>query len=105
MTDIVVLGGKETVTGFRLAGVTSTSISTTSSIKDDLKSALAQEAKIIIITEDLAAFIKDEISEIGRKPMPIIVQVPGIKGFTGNAKKELKETIRRAVGFDITATG
>jgi len=105
MTDIAVIGDKETVTGFRLAGVTSTRVSTTSSVKEDLRSVLSQDAKIIMITENLAAFIKEEIGRIGRMPSPIIVQIPGIKGFTGNAKRELGETIRRAVGFDITATG
>jgi|ETN02SMinimDraft_4_1059925.scaffolds.fasta_scaffold274132_2 V/A-type H+-transporting ATPase subunit F len=102
--NICVIGDKDMVMGFRLAGVTAAypveKVADTSNV---LNQALQKEYDLIIISENHASYVSEEISKLRSKPHPVVIEVPDQTGSTGHAKKNIKEMIRRAVGVDITS--
>lgn len=101
--NIAIIGDGDTVIGFRLAGVGATYEVKPQEVPNVLDQILEKEYDVIIITEKMAAFIKERISEINRESKPIIVEIPDKGGSTGYSREALKETIKRAVGVDVTA--
>jgi V/A-type H+-transporting ATPase subunit F len=100
---IAVIGDRDTVTGFRLVGVSECAISTT---PEETRGLLYQFFRdptmgLIMITEPLAAEVEDTIVELSQSPVPVILLVPDRDGTTGAYETVLKELIRRAVGIEI----
>jgi len=102
--NICVIGDKDMVMGFRLAGVTAAypieKVSETASV---LEQALQKEYDLIVISENPASFVSEQISELRSKSHPVVIEVPDKTGSTGHAKKNIQDMIRRAVGIDITS--
>ena len=100
---IAVIGDRDTVVGFRMAGVTETFVPHT---PDETRRALKSyyndpEMGLIIITEPLAKTIEDTVIELSEAPIPVIVLIPDRAGPTGAYETVLKELVRRAVGIEI----
>lgn len=100
---IAVIGDRDTVTGFRLVGVSECAVPKT---PEDTRNLLFQYFRdpamgLILITEPLAAEVEDTIVELSQSPVPVILLVPDRDGATGAYETVLKELIRRAVGIEI----
>ncbi len=100
---IAVIGDRDTVIGFRMAGVKE---STIPSNPDETREALVDyfrdpDMGLIIITEPLAKTVEKTILELSVSPVPVIVLIPDRSGSTGAYEKVLKELVRRAVGIEI----
>ena len=100
---IAVIGDRDTVTGFRLVGVTECAIPKS---PEETRSFLYQYFRdpsmgLIMITEPVAAEVEDTIVELSQSPVPVILLVPDRNGTTGAYETVLKELIRRAVGIEI----
>ncbi len=100
---IAVIGDRDTVTGFQMAGVRMCTVSrsqevTRSTLIDYFRNP---DVGLIIITESLAKEVEDTILEISEAPIPVILLVPDRTGTTGAYEKLLRELVRRAVGIDI----
>jgi len=100
---IAVIGDRDTVTGFRLVGVSECAIPKTPAETRDLLYQFFRDPAmgLIIITEPLAAEVEDTIVEFSQSPIPVILLVPDRNGTTGAYETVLKELIRRAVGIEI----
>ncbi|MHA1754550.1 MAG: V-type ATP synthase subunit F [Candidatus Odinarchaeia archaeon] len=101
--EIAVIGDEDTVLGLKLAGVNQGYI-----IEDPLEaekkiSELKYQRKVglIIITEQLAAKIKQLIKNIIKEGFPIIIEIPDKKGPLREEEDPIRELIRKAVGVDI----
>jgi V/A-type H+-transporting ATPase subunit F len=101
---ISLIGDKDTVVGFQLAGVKDSHIVES---PEDARVALRdlaedKESGLIIITERLADKIRSDISEITEgKVTPIIVEIPDKGGPIEKKVDPIKELIKRAVGIEI----
>ncbi|WP_456481519.1 V-type ATP synthase subunit F [Methanopyrus sp.] len=91
--------------GFRLAGVR-----TVNADREDPKEAVRRlasdpEVGVIILTEDVAEEVKEEVEEIRQERIsrgeatPIFVTVPGPEGPT--EEFEIEEIVKKAVGVEI----
>jgi len=100
---IAVIGDRDTVTGFRLVGVSECA---SPKSPDETRELLLDYFRdpnmgLIIITEPLAKEVEDTIVELSQSPIPVILLIPDRNGSTGTYESVLKELIRRAVGIEI----
>lgn len=100
---IAVIGDRDTVTGFRLVGVSECAVpKSTDETRDILYSFFRDPSMgLIMITEPLAEEVEDTIVELSQSPVPVILLIPDRNGSTGTYETVLKELIRRAVGIEI----
>lgn len=62
---------------------------------------VAERPKILIITEDVAVLLEDEVLAWQMKgDFPLIVEIPGLNGHL-EGKKTLTDSIREAVGIQV----
>lgn len=100
---IAVIGDRDTVTGFRMVGVSESAVPKS---PEETRQALLgffrdPQMGLIIITEPLAAEVEDTILELSESPVPVILLIPDRQGATGAYETVLKELIRRAVGIEV----
>ncbi len=95
-----VIGDEDTVRGFRFAGIEGTVAQDGDQAREALEDALERaDETVIIITEKLAASLRERIQEIRfGEALPLIVEVPGPEG-PQEETPELLERIREAVGL------
>jgi V/A-type H+-transporting ATPase subunit F len=56
---------------------------------------------IVFVSESLADQVEELMVEIGSRPLPSLVYIPGSKGSQGFAMQRIRKIIERAVGADI----
>jgi V/A-type H+-transporting ATPase subunit F len=100
---IAVIGDRDTVTGFRLVGVSECATPKTPEETRELLHEFFRDPSmgLIIITEPLAEEVEDTIVELSQSPVPVILLIPDRNGTLGTYETVLKELIRRAVGIEI----
>lgn len=103
MGKVFVLGSKETVLGFRLAGVRGEVVGDRESTLRVLQRILSSDSyKLLIISEGVANLIRQEIEEIkGKELYPLIVEVPERGGWRERSYDYLERMIREALGIDL----
>ena len=103
MLKIAVIGGRETVMGFKALGLEACAVENAQEGLAVLKK-LARESEdyaIIYIEENLAAELESEISRYKDSPTPAIILIPGREGSLGLGQNALKAAVERAVGTNI----
>jgi len=100
--NIAVIGDSDMIVGFRLAGIKSVFEASPKNAESVFEKVSSESFDVIIMTEDLAAFLKGRVEEFQEEVTPIIIEVPGKKGPTGYARDAVRELIKRAVGVDIS---
>ena len=104
MLKIAVIGGRETVMGFKALGLDVFPVETDAQAKDTLR-ALTRSTEdtyaIIYLEETLAVTLENEINKFKDKPIPAIILIPGREGSLGLAQAALRASVERAVGSDI----
>ena len=110
--EFFVLGERELVLGFMLAGVKGQAVTNR---QDALESFLrvtgqssssqslveAERPAILILTEDVADMISTEVQSWQMKAKaPLIVEIPGLNGHA-KGRKTLTDSIREAVGINV----
>lgn len=104
MLKIAVMGGRDTVMGFKALGLDVFPVSTAAEAKDTLRhlaSAAGDEYAIIYVEENAALGLEAEINKYKDKPTPAIILIPGPEGSLGLGQAALKAAVERAVGSDI----
>ncbi len=101
---IAVIGDRDTVIGFRMAGVTESTVpQSPAETRQALRSYFSDPMMgLILITEPLAKKIEDTILELSEAPVPVVLLIPDRRGPTGAYETVLKELVRRAVGIEIS---
>ncbi len=100
---IAVIGGSDTVIGFRAVGLEACPASNAAEALQALRS-LTQEGSgtaIIYIEEKLAQQIPHEIDRFKDSPSPAIILIPGREGSLGLGQNALRAAVERAVGTNI----
>ena len=103
MYNIAVMGGADTVLGFKALGLDTHPVSSDEEARRVFSRLTAPEARyaIIYIEERLSQILASEIAEFTDKPVPAIILIPGRDGSMGLSLTALHDAVIRAVGADI----
>ena len=103
MLKIAVIGGRETVLGFKALGLDTFPAADAAEASKILRSLTrdSQDYAIIYIEENLARQMSHEINKFKDSPTPAIILIPGREGPLGLGQSALKAAVERAVGTDI----
>ncbi len=103
MYKIGVMGGPDTVIGFKALGLDTFAVDS----KDEAKRIMNKitdtdsEYAIIYLEENLAEALSNEIKRVKDRPTPAIILIPGREGSIGLGQSALKAAVERAVGTNI----
>ncbi len=105
MLKIAVIGGRETVMGFKALGLETRPAANADEARRILHTlARSEEDYAIIYVEETFAADGDMAREIARYkdlPKPAVILIPGREGPLGLGQQALQEAVERAVGSDI----
>ena len=97
-----VIADEDTVMGFRYAGVPGEVVENAAEAREAFARACSEEGHdIVILTEEIAAGMRDEVNRIRFEVQtPIVVEVPGAGGPMPD-RPDLLHLIREAVGLRL----
>jgi len=104
MLKIAVIGGRDTVMGFKALGLDTfpaESPSEAGKLLRQLTRESEEEYAIIYIEENFAAQLQSEIAKFKDSPSPAIILIPGREGSVGLGQQALLDAVERAVGTNI----
>ena len=103
MLKIAVIGGRDTVMGFRALGLDTFPAANSEEAKSVLRSITreGEEYAIIYLEETLALQLQPELDKFMDSPVPAIILIPGREGSIGLGQQALKAAVERAVGTNI----
>jgi len=100
--SMFVMGDKQTLLGFGLVGVPGREIAEAEQAHATLDALLDRDdMKLILITEDLAAQIRDRVDELRLNRLhPVIVEIPGSR--SEEPTRSLREIVQKVVGIRLS---
>ena len=104
MLKIAVLGGRDTVMGFKALGLDVFPASGAEEAKEifrHLTRESDEEYAIIYVEENLAQYLEHEIARYKDALTPAVILIPGKEGSLGIGMDNVKTAVERAVGADI----
>ena len=103
MLKIGVIGGRETVMGFKALGLETFPAASAAEATQILKRVTrdSDDYAILYIEENLAAQLSHEIDKFKDSPTPAIILIPGREGSLGLGQNALRSAVERAVGTNI----
>lgn len=101
MYKIAAIGDKDSVYGFASLGLEVFSEEDPKKTELLIDRLAKNNFGIIYITEEVAAKVLDTINKYKFESKPAIILIPGVKGNTGEAGKELNKTVEKAIGSNI----
>lgn len=105
MYKIAVVGGPDTVIGFKALGLDTFPVREADEARKILKKLTKSEGEdtysIIYIEERLAQALTAEIDKFKDSPSPAIILIPGKEGSLGLGQSALQAAVERAVGVNI----
>jgi V/A-type H+-transporting ATPase subunit F len=103
MLKIAVIGGRETVMGFKALGLETYPAADAKEAAQTLHHLThdSEDYAIIYIEENLAQELSHEIDAFKDSPTPAIILIPGREGSIGLGQSALKAAVERAVGTNI----
>ena len=101
MQKIAVIGGRDSVLGFRALGLETCIAETGEQAKAALHRMAKEDYAIVYITEHLAAQIPAEIARRREDISPAVILIPGREGSLGIGMAGVRTAAEKAVGADI----
>ncbi len=103
MLKIAVIGGRETVMGFKALGLETYPAADAAEASAVLKKLTREsdDYAIIYIEETLAQYMSAEIDKFKDRHTPAFNLIPGREGSIGLGQSALKAAVERAVGTNI----
>ena len=98
---IAVIGDYDSIYGFASLGLSTFPVDGYEEAEKTLKTLVGSGYGIIYITEELAARSQKVINKYRESMLPAIIQIPGVKGNTGDGIKAVRRSVEQAVGSDI----
>ena len=99
---MMVVGHRDAVLGFSLAGVPGLIATTAREVDQALDDALAiPDVGIVLVTDDVGCLIEGRMDRLRlRSTVPLFIEIPGPVGVRPD-RPSLSEIIRRAIGIRI----
>ena len=103
MYKIAVIGGRDTVMGFKALGLETYPAADAAEATQILRRLTRdnEDYAIIYIEETLAQYMAHEIDKFKDRPTPAVILIPGREGSIGLGQSALKAAVERAVGTNI----
>ena len=103
MYKIAVIGGIDTVIGFKALGLDTFPVSDAQEAKQVFGKITGPDENyaVIYLEENLSKDLSAEIARYTEKVTPAIILIPGRDGSQGLSLNALHEAVRRAIGSDI----
>ena len=103
MFKIAVMGGSDTVMGFKALGLDTYPVSDSGEAKNIFSKITAPEKNyaVIYLEESLSKTLSDDVSRFVDKVTPAIILIPGRDGSQGLGLTALHDAVIRAIGTDI----
>lgn len=101
MNRIAVIGGRDSVLGFRALGLETCIAETGEQAKAAIHRMAKESYAIIYLTEHLAAQIPAEIERRRGELTPAVILIPGREGSLGIGTAGVHAAAEKAVGADI----
>ena len=103
MYKIAVMGGRDTVIGFKALGLDTYPVSDDAEAKSVFSkiSAPDENYAVIYLEEGLSKPLSHEISRFTNKVTPAVILIPGRDGSQGLGLTALHDAVLRAIGTDI----
>ncbi|MEM0358761.1 MAG: V-type ATP synthase subunit F [Candidatus Hadarchaeales archaeon] len=102
--EVVVVGERETVVGFALAGVSRVYLHSSKEETLKLLRDLLKEEKVglILLTHRVAEELGEEFERMVREkgPFPMVLRIPDGRGYRPE-RDELEEMVKRTVGAEV----
>ena len=100
---IAVIGGNDTVIGFKAVGLEAFPAANAAEAHQALKELTREgsDYAIIYIEEKLAQQLQHDIDRFKDSPSPAIILIPGREGSMGLGQTALRAAVERAVGTNI----
>jgi len=101
MSEIAMIGDRDSILGFKALGVAIFPVNTKNESAEALQEVIEQEYKVAFITEQMAPSPEEIANIIGDNTFPVVTMVPSNRGSTGLAMQRLQMLVRKAAGADI----
>ena len=103
MLKIAVIGGKDTVIGFKAVGLEACPAANAQEALQALRALTGEGSAyaLIYIEATRAQEIPPEIDKYKDRPTPAIILIPGREGSLGLGQNALRAAVERAVGTNI----
>jgi V/A-type H+-transporting ATPase subunit F len=103
MYKIAVMGGADTVLGFKALGLEAYPVGSADEARRVLRQLTVEceDFAVIYVEENLAPALSAELDRFKNMVKPAIILIPGREGSTGQSLTALHEAVKRAVGADI----
>lgn len=103
MYKIAVVGGADTVLGFKALGLETFPVSKPDEAKRVMHhlTTECEDYAIIYVEENLAMTLSAEIEKFRNSVRPAIIMIPGREGSSGQSLIALHDAVKRAIGADI----
>lgn len=98
---IAVMGNYDSIYGFAALGLSIFPVEGQEDAIKTLKNLAGSGYGIIYITEEYAALTAKQIEKYNEVMTPAIIQIPGVKGNTGDGIRAVRRSVEKAVGSDI----
>ncbi len=98
---IAVIGDYDSIYGFASLGLNTFPVEGEEEAVRTLKNLVNGGYGIIYITEELARLTSKQIDKYREMMTPAIIQIPGVKGNTGDGIRAVRRSVEQAVGSDI----
>lgn len=98
---IAVMGDYDSIYGFASLGLSTFPVDGQEDAVRTLKHLASSGYGIIYITEELATLVEKQIDKYKEVMTPAIIQIPGVKGNTGDGVRAVRRSVEQAVGSDI----
>lgn len=103
MYKIGVLGGRETVMGFKALGLEVYPVDDAEDARRTFRDVTSgdNQLAILYVEENLAEGLRHDIDRFKDSPTPAIILIPGRDGSLGMGLQALNAAVERAVGTNI----
>ncbi len=101
LAEIGAIGNREAILCLQAVGVTIFPSRTRHEARRAFRTMLKNAYAIILVTEPIAEWIKDEIEEVQASTLPAVVVIPDNTGSRGVGLKHIEDAMIKAVGANI----
>ncbi|MBO4863956.1 MAG: V-type ATP synthase subunit F [Eubacterium sp.] len=98
---IAVIGDYDSIYGFASLGLSTFPVEGEEEAVRTLRNLAGSGYGIIYITEEIARLTEKQIQKYSEVMTPAIIQIPGVKGNTGDGIMAVRRSVEKAVGSDI----
>ncbi|HEX30203.1 V-type ATP synthase subunit F [Candidatus Poribacteria bacterium] len=101
MSEIAMIGDRDSIMGFKALGVAIYPVETVQQAMRAISEAVQQQYRIVFITEQVMPDRSEVEMLLGSRPYPVITPIPSNRGSLGLGMRRLRDLIIRAAGADI----